>query len=133
MKTIQDIIKKQNTIDELLKLGDFSNKLSDKEDKWVLESLHHDGKCSVGIVHIDKLTFGPCKAHVHYDSKEYLICVSGAFVLNINGSDVRRLQEGDCASIDPGQLHYSRPLFDKTTIVYVCVPADKGMETLGKA
>jgi len=133
MKSIDDIKKKQNTIDALLELGKFSDNLDEKQDKWILESLHHDERSSVGIVHIDSMSLGPCKPHVHYESKEFLICSSGAFILNINGSDVRRVQEGECAVVGPGDLHYSKPLFDHTTIVYVCVPADKGMETLGKA
>lgn len=133
MNTIDDIKKKQATIDDLLKAGDFSARMEDKPDKWVLEALHKDEKCDIGIVHIEKISFGPCTPHVHYSSKEFLICSSGCFVLNVNGNDIRTLKEGDCAVINPGELHYSKSLVDNTTIIYVCVPADKGMTTLGKA
>jgi len=133
MATISDIKKKQDTIDALLELGDFSSDIQDGDNKWVLDSLHHDEYCSIGIVHINEKNLGPCKPHIHYESKEYLICLSGGFILNINGNDVRTLTEGECAVVKPGELHYSRPLLDNTKIAYVCVPADEGMKVLGKA
>lgn len=129
IKHLQD---QQLTIDALLQSKDFSADFTDKDNLWILESLFDDGSCSVGFVNIDNKDIGPCKPHIHYDSKEYLICISGSFLLNINGNDVRTITEGECGVVIPGELHYSKPLHDNTKIVYVCVPADKDMSLLGK-
>jgi quercetin dioxygenase-like cupin family protein len=131
MNTIDKIKDTQDTIDMLLELGEFTSEYG-VEGKWVLEPLFDNSQCSVGLVDIGKKALGPCKPHVHAQAKEYLICVSGSFIVNINGNDVRTLKEGDCAVIHPGDMHYSKPLMDNTRIVYVCVPADTGMSLLEK-
>ena len=131
MQGLEKIQDTQHTIDLLLKLGEFAS-TSGIEGKWRLEPLYSNEKCSVGMVHIDKKTLGPCKPHIHSDVTEFLICTSGMFILNINGNDVRTLSEGDCAVVKPGEMHYSKPLCDNTQMVYVCVPSDKGMKQLEK-
>jgi quercetin dioxygenase-like cupin family protein len=131
MNTIDKIKDTQATIDMLLKLGEFASDYG-IEGKWVLEPLHDDNQCSVGLVDIGEKKLGPCKPHVHKESKEYLICVSGSFVLNVNGRNVREIKEGECGVVDAGDVHYSTPLEDNTRMVYVCVPADRGMSILEK-
>ena len=131
MNSLEKIQDTQNTIDLLLKLGEFTSS-SNIEGKWRLEPLYSNHNCSLGMVHIDNKTLGPCKPHIHDDVKEYLICTCGSFVLNINGNDVRTLVEGDCAVVNPGEIHYSKPLCDNTHMAYVCVPCDKGMKQLEK-
>jgi len=129
MNGFEKIVDTQQTIDMLLKLGEFTSSLG-IEGKWILEPLYSNKKCSVGMVHISTKDLGPCKPHVHKDVKEYLICTSGSFTLNINGNDIRTLKEGDCAVINPGEIHYSKPLCDNTQMTYVCIPGDKGMKQL---
>jgi quercetin dioxygenase-like cupin family protein len=128
---IDSLKDKQHTIDLLLKIGSMT---SDKEnnDKWILEPLHHDEQCSMGIVHVENKTLSACDPHIHFEAKEYLICISGAFALNIDGNFVRTVTEGECAVVNPGQMHYSKPILHGTKIAYVCVPADQGMSFLAE-
>lgn len=129
MKTIDDIKETQHTIDLLLKLGSLSSQKEEKK-KWVLEPLLHTDECSIGIVHINSKSLGPCDPHIHYEAKEYLICITGAFILNVDGNFVRTVTEGECAVVRAGQMHYSKPILDNTKIAYICIPADKGMSLL---
>lgn len=137
-KLIEDINKLkniQNTIDAMLSRGSLALKLHNTPtdslmNKWVLEPLHEDKDCSVGLVHIEKAEFGPCETHVHKKSREYLIVVSGKILLNINGRDIREVNVGECCAIDSNVLHYSRPLTDDTKMVYVCVPRDEDMPAI---
>jgi len=134
MHSIEQIKESQKTVDLLLKLGSWSIREKDKTPvtPWQLEPVYVDAKCNMGIVHIKDTDAGPCKEHVHVDSKEYLIVISGKVMLNVNGKDVRVLDVGECGVINPGELHCSRPLENGTQMVYVCVPSDQGMENLNK-
>ena len=124
----------QKTIDNLLEISSIKLRdLNKPSTSWQLEPLHQDLLCNIGLVYIDKEKFGPCENHVHVDSKEYLIVVSGSIMLNIEGKDVRILKTGDCGAVPAGQAHFSRPLEDGTKLAYVCVPADAGMTELAKA
>ena len=130
LEKLKGIQKMQKTIDALLHSGKFSIGNRALKNNWVLEPFHQGRSCSVGFVHINDKKAGPCEEHIHDMAKEYLIVVSGSVMLNINGSDVRILEVGDCGVVGPGDLHYSRPLEDNTKLVYVCVPADPGMDSL---
>lgn len=130
IEEITTIKERQETIDALLESGHLTSDASEIGSKWLLTPLIQSEECSVGIVDVVNITHGPCKPHIHYNSKEYLVCVSGSFILNVNGSDVRTVHKGECAVIREGELHYSRPLEDNTRMIYVCVPADKNMRLL---
>jgi len=134
METLNNLKESQKTIDVLLKLGSLSIKGAEQPGRnpWQLEPLFNSDKCNVGVVHIKDVEAGPCEEHIHVDSKEYLIVTSGSVMLNINGKDVRVLHTGDCGVVNPGEGHYSRPLEDGTQMIYICVPADSGMDNLYK-
>ena len=130
LKALDGIKKMQVTIDALLKVGSLTLKGESPKNSWVLEPLHQGKSCSIGFVHIDDVDAGPCEEHIHVEAREYLIVISGSIMLNINGKDVRILEKGDCGSINPGDLHYSKPLEKGTKLAYICVPADSGMDSL---
>jgi len=121
----------QKTIDELLSENKIP--LKNAEDVgWFIEPLYNEVDCNIGFgnfpLPVDQLgeathSFPP---HYHKNNKEYLICVRGSAMLNIDGNFVRKLKVGDCALLHPGEVHYSKPLEKDTKIVYVCVPADPG-------
>ena len=133
MKQIESIQKVQKSIDDLLEMGCFGLKGIQSTNQWLLEPLHQGDSCSVGFVHIATRDAGPCHEHIHANAKEYLIVVTGSVVLNINGQDVRLLKEGDCGVVQPGELHFSRPMEDDTKLIYACIPADSGMDSVIKA
>lgn len=130
MKKIQSIQKVQQSIDHLLEIGSLGLKGIQSTNQWMLEPLHQGKSCSVGFVHIATRDAGPCQEHIHAEAKEYLIVVIGSVMLNINGQDVRLLKAGDCGVVQPGELHYSRPMEDDTKLIYACIPADEGMDSL---
>jgi len=129
LSTQLDIIKEnQKTIDELL---DSSTLFIEKQtEKWYVEAVYNDEICNImfGVFPGD-----PAKGenmgsipHYHESNKEYLICIQGSVLLNIEGGFVRKLKIGDCALINPGETHYSKPLEKDTKVLAICVPADKG-------
>jgi len=130
LNKLKSIQKVQKTIDALLHSGKFAVGGKGLTNNWVLEPFHQGKSCSVGFVHIKDKKAGPCAEHVHQDAREFLIVVTGSVMLNVNGNDVRVLEVGDCGVVDAGDLHYSRPLSDDTKLVYVCIPADAGMDSL---
>ena len=129
LSTKLDIIKEnQKTIDELL---DSSTLFIEKQtEKWYVESIHNDSVCNImfGIFPGDPVNgdSGNSIPHYHKNNKEYLICVKGSALLNIEGGFVRKLKIGDCALVNPGETHYSKPLEKDTKLLAICVPADNG-------
>ena len=130
LERINGIKNVQKTIDDLLTVGQLTIKGESPKNNWVMEPLHQGKSCSIGLVYIEDVEAGPCEEHVHIEAREYLIVIEGSIMLNISGRDVRILRKGDCGSVSPGELHYSRPLEPGTKIAYVCVPADAGMDSL---
>jgi quercetin dioxygenase-like cupin family protein len=132
MTTLEQINKvkaMQLTIDKMLDRGtlalkDPRVKACSITNSWVLEPLYQDNDCSVGFVHIANVELGPCEAHIHRDAREYLIVVKGSILLNVEGRDIRIVREGECASVEAGSLHHSKPLTDDTKLAYICVPRD---------
>lgn len=122
----------QKTIDLLLGAGamEFGNPNDGISNKWILEPLYEKEDCAIGFVHISRVSLGPCGEHIHPESKEFLIVVQGSVMFNLNGSDVRILRVGDIATVEKGQLHFSRPLEDNTKLVYVCVPTDPYLKSV---
>lgn len=128
----------QVTIDKMLEKGTMALKrpmhdVSDRDcpvGKWILQPLHEDPSCSVGLVHVPFVDIGKCETHTHPGSKEYLIVVSGSILLNIDGRDMRIVREGECCVVEEGQMHHSKPLVDNTTMVYVCIPRDRTIPAL---
>ena len=105
-------------------LADPKTKILGPANKWTLEPIYKGKDCSIGFVYIPKVELGPCEEHVHHNSIEYLIVVKGSIILNINGRNIRIVKEGECCVVEPGSLHYSKPLTDDTKLAYVCVPSD---------
>ena len=99
---------------------------------WVLKPVYEDENCSMGMVLIKSNDQKPCEAHIHDKSFEYLIVTKGKLLLHINDRAVRIVNEGECASIPPGTLHFSQPLTDDTQLAYICVPKDTKIPTLIK-
>ena len=133
-QSLNILIKAQKTIDRLLEVGSLGIAGTTPANQWKLQPIEPEDKdCNLGFVYIDEIDYGACEAHVHPNAKEYLIVIKGSIMLNIDGADVRILKGGDCGVVFPGQLHYSRPLEDKTKLLYICVPADKGMAQLTKS
>jgi quercetin dioxygenase-like cupin family protein len=130
MNKINSIKSVQKSIDDMLVRGAIGLKGIHSTNQWLLEPLHQGKSCSVGFVHIADTEAGPCQEHVHLESREYLIVISGSVMLNVNGDDVRVLKPGDCGVVQPGEAHFSRPLENNTKLVYVCVPSDAGMNSL---
>lgn len=129
LKHIDEIRQNQTTIDALLEQGLLSK--TDKKDKWLLDHLFQGDICSVGLAYANghQFTF---PEHSHPESKEYLICARGAFITTVENSFSRQVHPGECVTIEPGMKHVSVPLSPDTVIVYVCVPADKGMDNVGR-
>jgi quercetin dioxygenase-like cupin family protein len=128
-ENITHISRKQKTIDALLGAGDLKKKNGDNSG-WVLEPIHSDKDCDMGLVYIDTVEAGRCKDHIHEESVEYLVVVKGSILFNIDGTDVRIVEEGEMATVPPGRLHHSKPLEDGTKLAYICVPRDPGMTKL---
>lgn len=129
MRTIENVKAMQLTIDKLLDRGTMALKdcrLSDNSvaNKWILEPMYSGPDCSVGFVHIASLELGPCDAHIHKDSIEYLIVVKGSIILNVDGRDIRVVREGECCAVPAGSTHFSKPMSDDTKLAYICVPED---------
>jgi mannose-6-phosphate isomerase-like protein (cupin superfamily) len=125
---IKDIKMAQDTIDRLLSKGSFGfiKKGGDvPSEKWSIEPFVEDRDCNVGFVHAPKTLLGYCEQHVHPGSREYLIVVRGSVMFNMDGRDMRVVKAGECAVVDEGHTHCSKPLEDGTKMVYVCVPLDK--------
>ena len=131
LKQLEEIAQKQVTIDALLEAGDIKKRNGDNSG-WTLEPLYSKEDCDLGFVHIDKIEAGRCPDHIHEDSVEYLIVVSGEILFNVEGRDLRKVKEGEVAVVPAGLSHHSKPLADNTKLVYVCVPKDPGMRILTK-
>ena len=132
MTTLEQINKvkaMQLTIDKLLERGTLALRCPGTEasiaNTWVLDPLYQEDDCSVGFVHIANVEMGPCEPHIHKGATEYLVVVKGSILLNVEGRDVRIVREGECASVEAGSLHHSKPLSDDTKLAYICVPRDK--------
>ena len=131
MTTLDELNKvkaMQLTIDKMLERGSMALRVpgtdASIENKWLLEPLYQGDDCSVGFVHIAHVEMGPCETHVHKGAREYLVVIKGSILLNVEGRDVRVVREGECAAIDAGALHHSKPLSDDTKLAYICVPRD---------
>ena len=129
MQTIENVKAMQSTIDLLLERGTLAlkNPLVHSDsvaNKWILEPLYSGKDCSLGFVHISHLELGPCDAHIHKNSIEYLIVVKGSIILNVDGRDIRVVREGECCAVPAGSMHFSKPMSDDTKLVYICVPED---------
>lgn len=140
IEEIQKVKKMQVTIDKMLEKGSMElrsvnyrrGELSGEKvgNKWVLEPLHEDECCSIGIVSIPKVEIGACDTHVHPGAREYLIVIKGSILLNIDGRDLRIVRESECCVVDAGIQHHSKPLTDDTRMVYVCIPRDSTIPSL---
>ena len=125
---ISKIKEDQDTIDRLLadeKLGI----IGDQKPRWLLDHLFQGEDCSIGLAYANGQSY-PFPEHNHPVSKEFLICAKGAFITTVAGQFSRRVSTGECVTIDPAVNHVSVPLSPDTVIVYVCVPADKGMQNV---
>ena len=130
MTAIQSIINKQKTIDMLLTEGSLEFGRGGVSNKWQIQPIYEDKDCSMGLVHIDKVESGPCEEHIHPGCREYLIVVKGSVLLNVEGRDVRVVNEGECAAVGAGIAHFSRPLEDGTKLAYITVPNDTTIPAL---
>jgi quercetin dioxygenase-like cupin family protein len=129
MKEILEIANRikieQSTIDILLAnqlIGVSNNK---KDAVWSIEQLYQGEDCNFGFARTDVSGDKTFPFHKHIDSLEYLICISGSFILTIADITVRIMKTGDCASIPAGISHASRSLEEGTKLFYICVPKDK--------
>lgn len=129
LKELDKVKAMQLTIDKLLERGSMALRRTGIEgsisNKWELEPIYQGDDCSMGFVHISHVELGPCEEHLHKGAREYLIVVKGSILLNIDGRDVRVVREGECAAIEAGSLHFSKPMSDDTKLAYVCIPRDK--------
>ena len=126
MMTIKDHInmiqKKQRTVDCLLEAGilakDDVHYESEKKDINV--DILYQKEATIGI--------GCCNGkaimqeHAHENSKHYLICISGRFVIKFEGL-FRVLAPGDCLSLDAGVSHTTQCI-KEGKLVFINVPAD---------
>lgn len=131
MQMVERVKNNQDTIDVLLTSGKLLVKTegtSLPENKWYIEGIYSDNECNIGFgnfpgsPHTQESGSIP---HVHEGNKEYLIVVRGSIALFVNGIFARTLSVGDVGTINPGEVHYSRPLIKDTKLVFVCVPADQ--------
>ena len=132
--TIESIQNLQKTIDTLLDKDSGGFVWGDRDtpaNTWIIEPLYEEDDCSMGFVHIKDKNFGACGEHIHPESKEFLIVVSGSILLNVDGKDMRVVKEGECCVVEKAQSHFSRPLEDKTKIAYICVPQDRFLKKIG--
>ena len=138
LEKIQQVQEMQLTIDKMLEKGTMElNKplkktAGDVTKRWILQPLYEDKSCSVGLVHVPTMDLGQCETHVHPGSIEYLIVVKGKIMFNLEGRDMRIVREGEIAVVGVGQKHYSKPLTDDTSMVYVCVPRDSNIPAILK-
>ena len=116
-------------ISDLLKSGTMALNDITGENPWNLQPVFENDYCSMGIVTIKTDKAIPCEAHIHENSNEYLVVTKGRLLLHINNKAVRVLEEGECASVPKGTLHFSQPLTPDTELAYICVPKDKKIPT----
>ena len=131
LKELNYITSKQKTIDALLDAGDMKKRNGDNSG-WTLEPIYSKSDCDIGFVRIEGVDSGRCADHVHEGSLEYLIVLRGSILFNIEGRDLRTVNEGEVCVVPAGVVHHSKPLEDDTKMVYICVPRDPGMKELTK-
>jgi quercetin dioxygenase-like cupin family protein len=129
---INGIKDTQKTVDGLIELWGKGLKPHLPFTNWDVNILNAKQNCSIGVVNINTVDTGPCESHMHKDSKEFIIVVAGKLLLNIEGTYIRTLTIGDCATINFGQIHYVSALVDNTSFIYICIPEDKGLTKLGE-
>ena len=61
--------------------------------------------------------------HSHENSKEYLICVSGSFIITFE-SGSKPVAKGDCVSIPLGVQHSSTSLEPNSVLLGICIPPE---------
>lgn len=121
---LNGIKAKQNTVDELLKLGYFL-KTSDgniKVNNVILNTIY-ENKAQIGIG-IHKNVGDVVIDHCHNGIKEFLIIESGSVLLKIEGN-LRIMRVADCAVIPEGVEHSVTALEDNTRVIYICIPPEK--------
>jgi quercetin dioxygenase-like cupin family protein len=61
--------------------------------------------------------------HLHEDSIEYLICISGSFSVSF-GKYIRILKIGECVSLPKKAAHSVTALEDNSQMMGICVPEE---------
>lgn len=123
-RKIDSIREAQATIDTLLASKSVVVDGGKSVDTWSIEELYAQEDCNLGFAYSDIGGRTHFPMHVHADSIEYLICVRGRLLLNIENKVTRVMNVGDCASIPVGVTHNTTPLEPYSKLVYVCIPPD---------
>jgi len=122
---LQDIRAVQASIDTLLSEQSITVSTDESPGTWSIEEVYTGEECNFGFAYSDADGKASFPEHVHTGSVEYLICVKGRVLLDMNDKVTRVLNVGDCASIPPGIPHNTKPLEPASKLVYVCVPPDE--------
>ena len=134
MNVIDRIYSAQKNIDDLLMDGSITLRKESveetRESKWELDVIYQNPDCSIGFAYSRNTSSGSFPEHCHQHSKQFIVCITGSVLLNIEGSNVRILRPGDCATISKNFRHVSTPLENNTKLSFICVPWDEHMTTL---
>ena len=128
-KVLDKIQSDQITIDKLLKGGLIQVKSSQEaidEGKWIIDIFYSKPDCTMGFATCNSVG-GEFPDHIHKDVREYLICVEGSFMESFGRCGVdglRIVNEGECVSVPANMVHASKPITEKTRMIFICVPCD---------
>lgn len=120
---LNEIKKVQRTVDELLEAGIMSKEDMhfQSADKGIDIDILYQKLATVGIGFCKGKTVMP--EHTHDESRHYIICVDGRFVIKFCGA-VRVLAPGDCIAIPAGVPHATQCIHEGH-LIFVNVPAEK--------
>jgi len=127
LELLDRVEKRARTIQSIIDAGEIKahgNTSTMKETKIKFKTVYETDHVTVTPA------FWECKgqrfiSHTHANSKEYLICVRGRFLISIEGGQ-RVIGVGECVSIPKGTMHDGVSLEDNSEIVAVCIPAEEG-------
>ena len=119
---LTSIHKKQRTIDSMLQAGILS--MTDAHFENTAQTVDIDilyqKEATIGVGSVTES--GMMEEHTHDNSRHYLICIAGRFIVKFDGM-FRAIGPGECVALDAGVPHTTQCL-KQGKLVFINVPAE---------
>jgi quercetin dioxygenase-like cupin family protein len=123
LEKLQGISSRLDTVSQLIEAGQLIRERGIvKSETAYLETVYDkDASVSVGEAEVGEVF----PMHVHQGVLQYLICVSGKFVVNFRDpAGYRILNAKECVSVTPNTLHSVTALISGSKLVSICIPVE---------
>jgi len=121
------ITKKLETVNELLEVGEIIrlSKSVVKSQDAILTTIFDTDECLIGIGRYEK-NGDATPAHRHIGITQFLVQYKGKCSIDFESGAFRVITEGECARLNPNELHKVTALTAGAEQIFICIPAEKG-------